>query len=50
MQIYYEDDQAIRIIREMREATNGIFPAIAVWENVPYALRRINDVMSCKQL
>ena len=25
---------AIRIIREMREATNGIFPAIAVWENV----------------
>ena len=26
--------QAIRIIREMREATNGIFPAIAVWENV----------------
>lgn len=26
--------QAIRIIREMREATNGLFPAIAVWENV----------------
>ena len=25
--------QAIRIIREMREATNGLFPAIAVWEN-----------------
>ena len=25
---------AIRIIREMREATNGLFPAIAVWENV----------------
>lgn len=25
---------AIRIIREMREATDGIFPAIAVWENV----------------
>lgn len=24
--------QAIRIIREMREATNGLFPAIAVWE------------------
>ena len=24
----------IRIIREMREATNGLFPAIAVWENV----------------
>ena len=42
--------QAIRIIREMREATNGLFPAIAVWENVPYALRRIRHVMSCKQL
>ena len=25
--------QAIRIIREMREATNGLFPTIAVWEN-----------------
>lgn len=26
--------QAIRIIREMREATNGLFPTITVWENV----------------
>jgi len=26
--------QAIRIIEEMRCATNGIYPAIAVWENV----------------
>ena len=26
--------QAIRIIKEMRCATNGIFPVIAVWENV----------------
>ena len=42
--------QAIRIIREMREATNGLFPAIAVWENVPYVLKCINDIMSCKQL
>ena len=25
---------AVRIIREMREATNGLFPVIAVWENV----------------
>lgn len=41
---------AIRIIREMREATNGIFPAIAVWENVPYALRRIRHVMNRNQL
>ena len=30
--------QAIRIIREMREATNGIHPRWAVWENVPGAL------------
>lgn len=26
--------EAIRIIKEMREATNGIYPAFAVWENV----------------
>ncbi len=26
--------QAIRIIKEMRDATNGRFPVIAVWENV----------------
>ena len=41
---------AIRIIREMREATNGLFPAIAVWENVIYALQHINDVMNRNQL
>ncbi|MEI3520664.1 MAG: DNA cytosine methyltransferase [Anaerosacchariphilus sp.] len=29
--LFYE---AIRIIREMRDATNGIYPAFAVWENV----------------
>lgn len=29
--LYY---QAIRIINEMREATNGAFPVITVWENV----------------
>ena len=29
--------QAIRIIREMREATNGEKPRYAVWENVPGA-------------
>lgn len=29
--------QAIRIIKEMRSATNGRYPAIAVWENVPGA-------------
>ena len=30
--------QAIRIIKEMREKTNGIYPRFAVWENVPGAL------------
>ena len=29
--------QAIRIIEEMREATNGRYPRFAVWENVPGA-------------
>lgn len=29
--------EAIRIIKEMREKTNGIYPAFAVWENVPGA-------------
>lgn len=29
---------AVRIIKEMREATSGIYPAFAVWENVPGAL------------
>lgn len=29
--------EAIRIIKEMREATDGIYPRIAVWENVPGA-------------
>lgn len=29
--------QAIRIIKEMREATNGVYPRYCVWENVPGA-------------
>ena len=29
--------EAVRIIKEMREATNGVYPAFAVWENVPGA-------------
>ena len=29
--------EAIRIIREMREATDGVYPDFAVWENVPGA-------------
>ena len=34
--------EAIRIIREMREATNGEYPKWAVWENVPGALSSHN--------
>lgn len=29
--------EAIRIIKEMREATNGVYPRYAIWENVPGA-------------
>lgn len=29
--------EAIRIIKEMREATNGVYPRYAIWENVPEA-------------
>ena len=29
--------EAVRIIKEMREATNGRYPAFALWENVPGA-------------
>ena len=42
--------QAIRIIEEMRDASGGLYPAIAVWENVIYVLQYINAVMNCKQL
>lgn len=30
--------EAIRIIEEMRTATNGLYPSWAIWENVPGAL------------
>ena len=29
--------RAVEIIREMREATNGVYPRFAIWENVPGA-------------
>ena len=29
--------QAVRIIKEMRQATNGVYPRYIVWENVPGA-------------
>ena len=42
--------QAFRIIQEMRDATDNLYPAIAVWENVPYALQRIRNIMNRNQL
>lgn len=42
--------QAIRIIREMREKTNGQYPRYCVWENVPYAKKHIRDVMCSDHL
>ena len=41
---------AIRIIQEMRKATNDLYPVITIWENVPYVLKHINDVMNRNQL
>ena len=29
--------EAVRIIKEMREATNGLYPTFVLWENVPGA-------------
>lgn len=29
--------EAVRIIKEMRSSTNGLYPAFAIWENVPGA-------------
>jgi len=34
--------EMIRIIREMREATHGIYPRFALWENVPGAFSSNN--------
>ena len=49
--------EQIRIIKEMRTAERergrtgaDIRPRFMTWENVPYALQHINDVMSRKQL
>ncbi len=37
--------EAVRIIQEMREKTNGLYPTFAVWENVPgaYSSHKGND-------
>lgn len=49
--------EQIRIIKEMRDADvlrgrTGIHvrPRFMCWENVPYALKCIRNIMSCKQL
>ena len=49
--------EQIRVIREMREAdkTYGrtdihVRPRFGVWENVPYALQRIRNIMNRNQL
>lgn len=42
--------QAFRIIQEMRDATDNLYPAIAVWENVIYVLKHIRNVMNRNQL
>ena len=34
--------EAVRIIREMRQATGGLYPRFAIWENVPGALSSNN--------
>ena len=34
--------EAVRIIREMRKATNGVYPRFAIWENVPGAFSSNN--------
>ena len=39
--LFYE---AIRIIKEMRKATNGEYPKYAVWENVPGAFSSNKEV------
>ena len=36
--------EAIRIIEEMRESTNGLYPTWAIWENVPGALSSNNGL------
>lgn len=34
--------EAVRIIKEMRKATNGMYPTFAIWENVPGAFSSNN--------
>lgn len=45
--LFYE---AVRIVKEMRCKTGGRYPRYIVWENVPYALQRIRNIMNRNQL
>lgn len=45
--LFYE---AVRIIKEMRYATDGKYPKWICWENVIYVLKHIRDVMNRNQL
>ena len=49
--------EQVRVIKEMRAADiqrgrsiKHIRPRFGVWENVPYALQYIRNIMRCKQL
>ena len=49
--------EQVRLVKEMRNAERlrnraalDIRPRFMVWENVPYVLKCIRNVMSCKQL
>ena len=42
--------EAIRIIKEMRAVSDGIYPRWIIWENGCYALQCIRYVMARKQL
>ena len=49
--------EQIRVVKEMRDAdeprgrtAHAIRPRYMCWENVPYALKCIRNIMSCKQL
>jgi DNA (cytosine-5)-methyltransferase 1 len=41
--------QAIRIVKEMREDTNGKYPRYIVWENVPgaFSSNKGEDFRTC---
>ena len=49
--------EQVRLVKEMRNADeqrgragHAVRPRYMLWENVPYVLKCINNIMSCKQL